>query len=88
MVHQGRSQSAAFYTAGRYGLFDVRNETGRPFRPAGQLPSKNIEQAKRLRSIRIAEALPVKVFRKLRATATLRHESLLSVENDILVSDG
>ena len=62
MVHQSGSQSAAFHTAGRYGWLDVRNETGRRFRPAGQLPSEDIEKPARLRSIRIVEALSVKVL--------------------------
>jgi hypothetical protein len=34
VVHQSGSQSAAFHAAGRHGLFDVRNEPGRCFRPA------------------------------------------------------
>ena len=50
--------------AGRYGWLDVRNETGRRLRPAGQLPSERVKKPGRLRSIRIVEALSVKVLRK------------------------
>ena len=65
MVHQSRSQRAAFHAAGRYGLLDVRNETGRRFRPAGELPSDDLPKPGRLRSIRIVEALSVKVLREI-----------------------
>ena len=75
VVHQSGSQSAAFHAAGRYGLLDVRNETGRRFRPAGQLPSEDIKKPGRLRSIRIVEALSVKVLRKSRVAGALLHES-------------
>lgn len=60
VIHQSDSQSAAFDAAGRYGLLDVRNETGPRLRPAGQLPSQRIKKPGRLRSIRIVEALSVK----------------------------
>ena len=75
VVHQSDSQSAAFHTAGRYGWLDVRNEAGRRFRPAGQLPSERVEKPGRLRSIRIVEALSVKVLRKSQGACTLFHES-------------
>ena len=75
MVHQSGSQSAAFHAAGRYGLLDVRNETGRRFRPAGQLPSEGFKKPGGLRSIRIVEALSVKVLRKSRVACTFVHES-------------
>ena len=75
MVHKGGSQIAAFHTAGRDGLLDIRNETGRRFRPAGQLPAEYVKKPGRLRSIRIEEVLSVKVLWKSRAAVTLRHGS-------------
>ena len=63
MVHERGSQSAAFHSAERYAWLNVRNEIGRPFRPAGQLPSNGIKKPGRLRSVRIVEALSVKVLR-------------------------
>src|ERR1700733_14227204 len=53
VVDQSGSESAAFDAARRYGGLDVRDETGRWFRPSGQLPSKNIEKPECLRSVRI-----------------------------------
>ena len=78
VVHQGDSQSAAFHAAGRYGLFDIRNETGRPFRSAGQLPSEGLKHPGRLRSIRIVEAPAVKVRWKSGWLGLSLHASLLS----------
>ncbi len=72
MVHQSGSQSAAFHAAGRYGLLDVRNESGRRFRPAGQLPSEGLKKPGRLRSIRIVEALSVKVLTEISARLYLQ----------------
>src|SRR5713226_9471004 len=71
VVHESGSQSAAFHTAGRYGLLNVRNETRRRFRPAGQFPSEGIKKPVRLRSIRIVEALSIKVLRKSGVACTL-----------------
>lgn len=53
----------------------VRNEPGRRFRTSGQLPSDDIKIRVRLRSIRIVEALSVKVLRKYRVVCALPHES-------------
>src|ERR1700722_7624112 len=72
VVQQSRSQSAAFHTTRRYGLLDVRQEVGRSFRPASQLPSEDVTKPGRRRSIRIVEALSVKVLRKSRVACTLR----------------
>jgi len=68
VVHQRGSQFAPFHAARRYGLLDVRNKSGGWFRPAGQLPSQRRKKPWRLRSIRIVEALSVKVLRKSRVT--------------------
>jgi hypothetical protein len=76
VVHQSGSQVAAFHTAGRYGWLDVRYETGRRFRPAGQLPSEGLKRPGCLRSIRIVEALSIKVLRKSRAARTSRMNTI------------
>ena len=56
-------------------MLDVRNEPGRRFRPAGQFPSEGLKKPGRLRSVRIVEALSVKVLRKSWVACTLLHES-------------
>jgi hypothetical protein len=61
VVHERDSQLAALDAAKRYRLLDVRNETGRRFRPASQLPSKCIQEP-RLRCIRIVKTPSVKVL--------------------------
>jgi len=76
VVHQSGSQPAALDALGRYGLLDVRNKSGRTFRPAGQLPSEHIAKPTRLRSARIVEALSVKVPRKPGVASTLREHYL------------
>src|SRR5579862_1531606 len=75
MIHESGPQSTAFHAAGWYGLLNVRNETGRRFRPAGKLPSENVKISARLTGIRIVEVFSVKVLRKSRIAGTLRHES-------------
>ena len=77
VVDESGSQPGAFHTGGRYGLLDVGNETGRRRRPAGQLPSEGVKKTAHLRSVRIVEALSVKVLRKSRVACTLLHESPL-----------
>jgi hypothetical protein len=62
VVHEGDSQRAAFDAARRYRLLDVRNETGRRFRSASQLPSKYIQERPRLRCIRIVKTPSVNVL--------------------------
>ena len=64
MVHKRAPQLATFDLARRYRLLDVGNKSGRSFRPASQLPTQDIKQSKRLRCIRIVEALSVKVVGK------------------------
>jgi hypothetical protein len=71
MIHQSDSQPTAFHMAWRYGWLDVRNESGRRFRPAGQLPAESLKQPRPLRSIRIIEALSVKVLWKSLVACTL-----------------
>ena len=56
-------------------MLHVRNETGRRFRPAGQLPSEGIKKPARLRGFRIVEALSVKVLGKSRAACALLYKS-------------
>lgn len=73
VVHESGPQRA-FYAAGRYGLLDVRYDTGRRFRPAGQLPAEDIHQPGRLPGIRIVEALSVEVLWKPRVACVLPHE--------------
>src|SRR5579863_8153143 len=73
VVHESGSQHAAFHAAGWFRLFHVRDELGRRFRTAGQLPSEDITKPAHLRSIRIEETLSVKVLRKSRAAGTLLH---------------
>ena len=68
MVDQRDPQLIAFHARRRFRWLDVRNETGGWLRPAGELPSQDIEKAARLRGVRIEEALPVKVLRKRRRT--------------------
>ena len=78
MVDESGSQSAAFQAAGRHGWLDVRNEAGRRFRAAGQLPSEDVKEPGRLRSIRIVEAPAVKVRWKSGWLGLSLHASLLS----------
>ena len=73
MVHYSGSQSAIFHTAGRSGWLDVRNETGRRLRPAGQLPSEGRNKAGRLGSIGIVEEPSVKMLRKHHRTQQSRN---------------
>jgi hypothetical protein len=75
VIHQSGSQYAAFDAAGRDGWLDVRNETGRWFRAAGQLPSEDIKKPARRRSIRIVETLSVKMPRKWRVACRRPHKS-------------
>ncbi len=75
MIHESGPQFPSFYSVGWHGLLDVRNETGRRFRPAGELPSQSIEKPSGLGSIRIVKTPSVKVLRKSRVACTLRHES-------------
>src|SRR5580658_4656625 len=75
VVHQSDAQSAALDTAGRYGLLDIRNETGRRLRAGGELPPEGPKQPWRPGSIGIVEALTVKVLLQSRVDRTLLHES-------------
>jgi hypothetical protein len=74
VVHQGGSQRAAFHMTERFGLLDIRNETGRRRRPAAQFPSERIKKRSRLRSIRIIEALPIEVLWKSRIAYVFRSQ--------------
>ena len=74
MVHQSGSQPVAFHAGGGMDGSTSEMKAGGRFRPAGQLPSEDIEKAARLRSIRIVEALSVEVLRKWRV-AGIGHES-------------
>ena len=47
VVDQRNLQLVCFYAERRFRLHDVRNETGRRLRPAGQLPSQDVEEAAR-----------------------------------------
>lgn len=82
MVHESRSQSTAFHTSGRYGLLDIRNESGGRFRPARQLPLKSPDKTRRLSRIRVVEALSIKVLRKL----SRRYIFLLRSHRQMLVA--
>jgi len=90
VVHQSSSQSVAFYTAGWYGLRDIRNETGRRLRPAGQHPLECLKQPMRLRSIGIVEALSIKVPRISRIACTPLHDHHLSLHSTrkLLIRNG
>jgi hypothetical protein len=83
VVHQSGSQFATLHAPGRYGLLDVRDETGRGFGPAGQFPSKRVKESGRLRSIGIVKALSVKVLWESRIECALLHESPLIRNLDV-----
>ena len=74
VVDQRHPQLIAFDTRRRFRLLYVGNETGRSLRTAGEFPSQQVEEAARLRGVRIEEALPVKVSRERAAL----HESLFT----------
>ena len=75
MVDQRDPELIAFHARWRFRWLDVRNESGRWLRPAGELPSYDVEKAARLRRFRIEEALTVKVPRKRRCAGALLHET-------------
>ena len=77
MVDQRDPQLIAVHARRRFRWLDVRNETGGWLRPAGELPSQDIEKAARLRGVGIEEALPVKVPRKRRCAGAILHELYL-----------
>src|SRR5580704_3280716 len=64
MVDQRNPQLIACHAGWRLRRLYVRNETCGWLRPAGELPSQDIEKAARLRGVRVEEELPVKVPRK------------------------
>ena len=78
MVDQRNPQLSAFNARRRLGLLHVRNETGGWLRPAGELPSQNIEKAARRGGVGIEEALPVKVPRKWQCAAGMLHRFLFT----------
>src|ERR1700681_647648 len=74
VVHQSDSHSVAFHVAGRDGLLDVGNKTGRRFPPGGQHQSERIQKPGWLPTVRIVEALSIKVLREWSA-GSLLHKS-------------
>jgi hypothetical protein len=78
MVDQRNSQFSAFNAGRRLGLLYVRNETGGYLRPAGELPSQEIEKAARWGGVGIEEALPVKVPRKWQRAGDMLHRFLFT----------
>ena len=78
MVDQRNPQMSAFHARRRLGWLHVGNETGAWFRPAGELPSQNIEKAARRGGVGIEEALPVKVPRKWQCAGVMLHRFLFT----------
>jgi hypothetical protein len=64
MIHESDAQRVPVHARRRRGLLDVRNEAGRQFRPARQLPLDDIQKPTGLPTVWIVEAPPVKMFGK------------------------
>ena len=60
MVDQRDPQLVAFHAGRRFGWLDVGNETRRWLRPAGELPSQDVEKAARLGASGLKKRFPSK----------------------------
>src|SRR5208282_1388826 len=78
MVNERNVQLIAFHARRRLRWHYIRNKAGRRLRPAGELPSQDIEKAARVRGVGIEETLPVKVARKWQCARAMLHESLFT----------
>ncbi len=72
MVDQRDAKLIAVHAGRRLRLLDIRDETGRWLRPAGELPSQEIQKTAHLGSVGIEKAFPVKVLRKRRCAVSKR----------------